>query len=461
MQLGSPASPLMDFSGMGAGTRNSPAANLSEAGSESSELSRKTSFPSESNTEQLPSPSSLQTECTWTIGPYLEGFSFPNPYSWEQESQDKGETPADSDVDHCAFQNSLSISHSPAVPSPAQELSRRKSSEQDKLWPVNQDRVSGGGDSTAGDHVQGLDCPGPAGHAQLLGAGLQGALPSAPAGDRPRSSSWDRLDGRGGEPAQLSLYVHSIQGLVLSLLAEEQLRRDCSAVENVVSGKALPHCSCTGRGLTAEEGALNCAPRASVTCSEPCRARQPRGSCRSCRSAMGARTAASGRQLLVLLLSGTAGTGAERGGVTDTRGLPGGCAGAGIHWGSLSVRCFLGSEVGCVEAPARHRLSLGEQLRRGWQQVPERFPWLWEPPGCSLGLARGMPRGNCTWVTPEQSQISLWWDLTAQTPLRAELMGLQGQDVLAPVFPGKHQLQSCCLASASLPGAESKLQSPV
>nr|XP_021400267.1 Hermansky-Pudlak syndrome 4 protein [Lonchura striata domestica] len=225
VQLGSPASPLTDFSGMGAGTRNSPAANLSRAGSESSELSRKTSFPSESNTEQLPSPSSLQTECTWTTGPYLEGFSFPNPYSGEQESQDKGETPADSDVGHCASQNSLSVSHNPAVPSPARELSRRKSSEEDKPWPVSQARVSGGGDSTAGDHVQGLDSLGPAGHAQLLGAGLQGALPSAPAGDR--------LGGRGGEPAQLSLYVHSIQGLVLSLLAEEQLRRDRGAVEDV------------------------------------------------------------------------------------------------------------------------------------------------------------------------------------------------------------------------------------
>ncbi|XP_021400267.2 BLOC-3 complex member HPS4 [Lonchura striata] len=225
VQLGSPASPLTDFSGMGAGTRNSPAANLSRAGSESSELSRKTSFPSESNTEQLPSPSSLQTECTWTTGPYLEGFSFPNPYSGEQESQDKGETPADSDVGHCASQNSLSVSHNPAVPSPARELSRRKSSEEDKPWPVSQAHVSGGGDSTAGDHVQGLDSLGPAGHAQLLGAGLQGALPSAPAGDR--------LGGRGGEPAQLSLYVHSIQDLVLSLLAEEQLRRDRGAVEDV------------------------------------------------------------------------------------------------------------------------------------------------------------------------------------------------------------------------------------
>ncbi|KAM7004753.1 BLOC-3 complex member HPS4 [Passerculus sandwichensis] len=237
VQLSSPASPLMDFSGMGAGTRDSSAANLSEAGSESSELSRKISFPSESDTEQLPSPSSLQTECTWTTGPYLEGFSFPNPYSCEQESQDKGESPVDSDVGHCASQNSLSVSHSPAVPSPAQEL--RKSSEEDKPWTVSQDRVSGGSDSTAGDHGWGLDCPGPAGHTQLhnrrqpLLPELQEALPSAPAGDRPCPGSRDRLGGTGGEPARRSLYVHCIQGLVLSLLAEERLSRDRGAVQDV------------------------------------------------------------------------------------------------------------------------------------------------------------------------------------------------------------------------------------
>lgn len=258
VQLGSPASPPVDFSGMGASTRNSSAANLSEAGSENSELSRKTSFPSESDTEQLPSPYSLQTECTWTTGPYLEGFSFPNPYSWEQESQDKGESPVDSDVGHCASQNSLSVSHSPAAPSPAQELSRRKSSEEDKPWTASQDRVSGGSDSTAGDHGWGLDCPGPAGHAQLhnrrqpLVPELQEALPSAPAGDRlcpsSRESSWDRLGGTGGEPAQLSLYVHCIQGLVLSLLAEERLRHDRGTVQDVVSGNALPRCSCTAGG---------------------------------------------------------------------------------------------------------------------------------------------------------------------------------------------------------------------
>ncbi|XP_031983413.1 Hermansky-Pudlak syndrome 4 protein isoform X2 [Corvus moneduloides] len=243
VHLGSPASPLTDFPGVGGGARSSPAANLSGAGSESSELSRKTSFPSERDTEQLPSPSSLQTQCAWTTGPYLEGFSFPSPYSWEQESEDKRESPVDSDGGHCASQNSHSVSHSPAVPSPAQELSRRKSSEQDKPWTVSQDRVSGGGLSTAGDHVWGLDCPDPAGHAQLwIGRqlpvpGVQEALPSAPAGARPCPSSgegsWGKLGGRSGEPARLSLYVHCIQGLVLLLLAEEQLRRDRGAVEDV------------------------------------------------------------------------------------------------------------------------------------------------------------------------------------------------------------------------------------
>lgn len=81
------------------------------------------------------------------------------------------------------------------------------------------------------------------------------------------------------------------------------------------------------------------------------RARQPRlrGSCRSTR---GAGTAASGRQLPVLLLSGSAGTGAERVGVTDSRGLPGARAGAGIRWGSLVSSALFGKRDWFCETPA-------------------------------------------------------------------------------------------------------------
>lgn len=103
---------------------------------------------------------------------------------------------------------------------------------------MSQARVSGGGDSTSGDHMWGLDRPGPAGHA---GPEAQEALPSDPTGTRPcpssREGSRDTLGGRGDEPAQLSLYTHCIQGLVLSLLAEEQLCQDHGAVQDVVSGE--------------------------------------------------------------------------------------------------------------------------------------------------------------------------------------------------------------------------------
>lgn len=213
-----------------------------------------------------------------------------------------------------------------------------------------------------------------------------------------------------------------------------------------------------GTGVTAEEGALDRAPRPSITCSELCRRSRSRlrG---SCRSASGAGTAASRRQLPVLLLSGSAGTGAERVGVTDTRRLPRACAGAGIRWGSPAARRFLGSEVGSVNPPP----CTSEPLPRGapqtgWQQVPERFPWLGEPPGCSLGLERGMPCRHYTRAIPNFPAVGFG---CPGSPVSRANGAVGAGCARPPIFPGKHQLQSCCLASASPPGAESKLQSPV
>ena len=254
--------PLKGFPEMEASARNSPTAELSSPESKSSELSRKASFPSERDTKQLPSPSTLHAaEYAQTTGLYLEGFSFPNPYAWEQESQSMGKSLVDSDVEQRIFQ-SYAASGSPAICSPAQELSRRKASEQDQQGTLSQSSISGESSGAAGGNVQGLDCPAAAvrsefqSRSQLPAVEVQESLPGDPAESphcpRSRESGWlPQVDGLGAQaavesgrqckPVKMSLYVHCIKGLVLSLLAEDHLREDQSSVADVVSGKALPH----------------------------------------------------------------------------------------------------------------------------------------------------------------------------------------------------------------------------
>lgn len=204
-----------------------------------------------------------------------------------------------------------------------------------------------------------------------------------------------------------------------------------------------------GTGLTAEQGVLNRAPGASITCRELWQARQAAWELSERSGASRVSQAAPGAAAVVWHCR----SGAERGGVTDTRGLPGARAGAGIHWGSPAVPWFLGV---LKPQPARRRLSLGERRRCGWQQDPEGFPWLWEPPGCwgegdamwalHLGNTRAIPNLPVVgFGCPDSLPLPSCW----------------GRMCWPPIFPVKHQQQSCCLASASLPGAESKLQSPV
>ncbi|XP_052546964.1 BLOC-3 complex member HPS4 isoform X2 [Tympanuchus pallidicinctus] len=234
---------------MEARKKRSPTAELSNPGNKRSELSRKASFLSDGREKELLSPSNLHTaQYAQTTDSYLEGFSFPNPYAKEQESQSTQESLVH--VEQHSFQSCLADSAGSAACSAAQELSRRKSSEQDERGTLSQNSICAESDAASGSWN--LDHPTPVSQSELgsknqsAAVDVQEGLPSAPAENTGCTQSGEQdwpqagsLAAQGTESGknckfiQMSLYVHSIKGLVLSLLAEDRLRDDQSSIEDV------------------------------------------------------------------------------------------------------------------------------------------------------------------------------------------------------------------------------------